>query len=35
MLMKGNEAILVARHAIEVDCGGYLKRYWVEAPLFE
>lgn len=34
--IKGNEAILVAKNDIEVDCGGgYLKRYSVEVPLFE
>jgi hypothetical protein len=34
--IKGNEAILVARNDIEVDCGdGYLKRYSVEVPLLE
>jgi hypothetical protein len=34
--IKGNEAILVARNDIEVDCGdGYLKRYSMEVPIFE
>lgn len=34
--IRGNEAILVARNDIEVDCGGgYLKRYSVEVPLLE
>jgi hypothetical protein len=34
--IKGNEAILVARNDIEIDCGGgYLKRYSVEVPLLE
>jgi hypothetical protein len=34
--IKGNEAILVARNDIEVDCGGgYLKRYAVEVPLLQ
>jgi hypothetical protein len=33
--IRGNNAIIVARRAIEVDFGnGYLKRYWVVAPLF-
>ena len=34
--IKGDEAVLVARNDIEVDCGGgYLKRYSVEVPLLE
>jgi hypothetical protein len=34
--IKGNEALLVARNDIEVDCGsGYLKRYSIEVPIFE
>jgi len=34
--IKENEAILVARNDIEVDCGGgYLKRYSIEVPIFE
>lgn len=34
--IKGNEAFLVARKDVEVDCGGgYLKRYTIEVPLFE
>jgi hypothetical protein len=32
--IKGNEAVLVARNDIEVDCGqGYLKRYSLEVPI--
>jgi hypothetical protein len=34
--IQGDEAVLVARKAVEVDFGGgYRKRYWVQAPLFE
>jgi hypothetical protein len=34
--IKENEAILVARNDIEVDCGGgYLKRYSIEVPVSE
>lgn len=34
--IRGNEAVLIARKAVEVEFGkGYRKRYWVTAPLFE
>lgn len=34
--IRGNQAVLIARKAVEVDFGnGYRKRYWVTAPLFE
>lgn len=34
--IKENEAILVAKNGIEIDCGnGYLKRYSVEVPICE
>lgn len=34
--IRGNDAVLIARKAVEVDFGnGYRKRYWVAAPLFE
>jgi hypothetical protein len=34
--IRGNEAVLIARKAIEVDFGsGYRKRYWVTAPISE
>jgi len=34
--LKGNEAILIARQDIEVDCGsGYQKRYAIEVPLLQ
>jgi hypothetical protein len=33
--IDGDEAILIARKAIEVNFGnGYRKRYWVTVPLF-
>jgi hypothetical protein len=33
--IQGNEAILIARKAVEVNFGsGYRKRYWVTVPLF-
>lgn len=32
--IQGNDAVLSVRRAIEVDFGdGYLKRYWIAAPL--
>lgn len=34
--IRGDEAVLIARKAVEVDFGnGYRKRYWVTTPLFE
>lgn len=34
--IRGNQAIIVARRAVEVDFGnGYLKRYWVVVPLLQ
>jgi len=34
--IRGNEAVLIARRAVEVNFGsGYRKRYWVTVPLFE
>jgi hypothetical protein len=34
--LKENQAVLVARKDIEIDCGsGYLKRYSIEVPLIE
>jgi hypothetical protein len=34
--VRGNQAIIVARRAIEVDFGqGYRKRYWLTAPIVE
>jgi hypothetical protein len=34
--LRGNQAIIVARRAIEVDFGqGYRKRYWLTAPIVE
>ena len=34
--IRGNEAALIARKAVEVDFGsGYRKRYWVTTPLYE
>ena len=33
--IQGDEAVLIARKAVEVNFGnGYLKRYWVTVPLF-
>ena len=35
-VIKGNEAIVVAKNDIEVDCGnGYFKRYSIEVPILE
>jgi Family of unknown function (DUF6345) len=34
--IQGDEAVIIARKAVEVDFGGgYRKRYWVQTPLFE
>ena len=34
--IRGNQAIIVARRAIEVDLGrGYRKRYWLTVPIIE
>lgn len=34
--IRGDEAVLIARKAVEVDFGrGYRKRYWVITPLYE
>lgn len=34
--IRGDEAVVIARKAVEVDFGsGYRKRYWVTTPLFE
>jgi hypothetical protein len=34
--IRGDEAVLIARKAVEVDFGrGYRKRYWVTTPLYE
>lgn len=34
--VRGNQAVIVARRAIEVDFGqGYRKRYWLTAPIVE
>lgn len=34
--IRNNEAVLIARKAVEVNFGGgYRKRYWVTAPLFQ
>ena len=34
--IRGDDAVLIARKAVEVDFGnGYRKRYWITTPLFE